>query len=105
MTNSRKQSELRHSPGDVTGRVEGLNNLKSESSGCSRPVCDGPALEVCCRIIEWTGELDIFLKSTDYSNTYTFAANKVSSSFFCREITGIRKMKVVSLCTSGFTGG
>ena len=58
MTNARKQSEFRLSPGDVTGRVEGLNNLKSESSGCSRPVRDGSTLEVCCRM-GWTGELDI----------------------------------------------
>ena len=57
--NARRQSEFRLSPCDVTGRVEGLNNLKSESSGCSRPVCDGPTLEVFCRM-ECTGELDIF---------------------------------------------
>jgi hypothetical protein len=61
VTNARRESDFRLSPGDVTGRVEGLNNLKSESSasGCSRSVCDGPTLEVCCRM-EWTGELDIF---------------------------------------------
>ena len=62
MTNTRRQSEFRLSPGDITGRAEGLNNLKSESSGCSRPACDGddvPTLEVDCRM-EWTGELDIF---------------------------------------------
>jgi hypothetical protein len=59
VTNARRESEFRLSPGDVTGRVEGLNNLKSESSGCSRFVCDGLTLEDCCRM-EWTGELDIF---------------------------------------------
>lgn len=57
---SRRRSELRFSPGDAAGRVDGLYNLKSESCGCSRPAaCDDPMSEVCCGI-EWTGELDIF---------------------------------------------
>ena len=68
MTNARREGEFQLSPGDAAGRVEGLNNLKSESSECSRPVCDGPTLEVCCKM-EWTGELDIF-ESIDYSDTY-----------------------------------
>jgi hypothetical protein len=66
------------SPGDVTGRVEGLNNLKSESSGRSRPVCDGPTLEAGCRM-EWTGELDIF--SSRQIDTYTFRQSQLELIF------------------------
>lgn len=81
MRNTEGRVKFDSLPGEVTGRVEGLNNLKSESCGCSRPaLCDGPTSEVCCRI-EWTGELDIYLQK-----------NTVSSTL----VTGIRKRKVVS---------
>ena len=76
MRNTEGRVKFDSLPGEVTGRVEGLNNLKSESCGCSRPaLCDGPTSEVCCRI-EWTGELDIYLQK-----------NTVSSTL----VTGIRK--------------
>ena len=94
MTNVRGQNEFRLSPGDVTGRVEGLNNLKSESSGCSRPVCDGPTLEVCCRM-GWTGELDI--SEVDRLIPIPLPQTKSVRAYFA-EITGIGKTKVVSLC-------